>query len=285
MVKETMTFWQHSPLDMIPVAVTLTQLVLNFWLAATWSDRSLTEVLLLAPLCVMLLWYNVAVAIHNFIHTPWFTTKTANRVYGALNSINLGLPQILYRIHHFNHHRYENDRRGAGGLTRDYSSTFAHGRNGRQEHVITYCALGLFRHGTAAAIRKAGQTGIMSDVWFESIAVMAALTAFLSASWKFTIFFYLPVFYFGWCLAHLENYYEHYGASPEIRYANSVSYYGELYNRLFCNEGYHQEHHLRPQVHWTCRPEIREKLRKRKDTANRVVSAFPPLLGFLDSRR
>lgn len=279
-----MTFWKHSRRDMIPACVTLTQLILNFWLAATWSDRSLLEVLLLGPVGVMMFWYNVAVATHNFLHTPWSPNKTMNRIYGALNSINLGLPQTLYRFHHFNHHRYENDRRGTDGLTCDHSSTFAYGVNGRHEHVIAYCSLGLFRRGTAAAILKARQTGKMGVVWFETLTVAAALVAFLSASWKFTIFFYLPVFYFGWCLAHLENYYEHYGASPEIRCANSVSYYGRLYNMLFCNEGYHQEHHLQPQVHWTSRPQVREKLQMCQDAANCIASAFPPLLGFLDSR-
>ena len=90
----------------------------------------------------------------------------------------------------------------------------------------------------------------------------------------------MPIFYSGWFLAHVENYYEHFGASPENRLANSVSYYGPIYNFLFCNEGYHQEHHLRPQMHWTSRPKVRQQLISTK----KVVSKFPPLLGFLDRR-
>jgi fatty acid desaturase len=106
------------------------------------------------------------------------------------------------------------------------------------------------------------------------------LAGYAVLSWQYVLWFFLPTFYLGWCLAHLENYYEHFGASSETRSANSVSYYGRLYNLLFCNEGYHQEHHLRPQWHWTRRPELRAEFPE----GGRLVSKFPPLLAFLDRR-
>ena len=73
--------------------------------------------------------------------------------------------------------------------------------------------------------------------------------------WRWMLVAYVPTFYCGWFLALLENYYEHHHASNHrSRLADSVSYYGRWYNILMFNEGYHQEHHLKPHLHWTRRP-------------------------------
>jgi fatty acid desaturase len=275
-----MAVWRHSRRDALPCLVTLAQLALNLWIAATWSERSLVQLLLLWLPALFLSWYNPVVATHNFLHTPWFAPAWANRAYAALNSVNLGLPHALYRYHHLNHHRYENDRRGPDGRTRDRSSTFAHGRGSDHEPVVLYCALGLFRGGTAAAYRDVVRKGEGRQFWCEAAACALGLAGYASLSWQYLVGFFLPTFYLGWFLAHMENYYEHFGACPEGRSVNSVSYYGRIYNLFFCNEGYHQEHHLRPQWHWTRRPDLRDALPR----GGRVVSKVPPVLGFLDRR-
>lgn len=38
---------------------------------------------------------------------------------------------------------------------------------------------------------------------------------------------------------------------PGDRRTDSVSSYGWFYNLIWFNNGYHQEHHYRPQTHWT----------------------------------
>ena len=64
------------------------------------------------------------------------------------------------------------------------------------------------------------------------------------------------------------------------RKTDSVSGYGRLYNLIWFNNGYHQEHHWRPQVHWTEVPALRAQLPP--ETSRRVVRAahwfnfFPP---------
>ena len=275
-----MTILKYSRRDLFPLLITAVQMSLNIWLAATWHERSLPQLFLLWPVSLLLFWYNPIVATHNFLHTPWFKHELMNGIYAAINSINLGLPQTLYRFHHLNHHRYENDRRGENGLTKDHSSTFAFGKDGRHENVIAYSGLGLFRRGTTEAYREARRKGQSKQLYFELLACILGLAGYALLSWRYVAFFFVPIFYCGWFLAHVENYYEHFGASPENRLANSMSYYGPIYNFLFCNEGYHQEHHLRPQMHWTSRPKVRQQLISTK----RVVSKFPPLLGFLDRR-
>jgi hypothetical protein len=57
---------------------------------------------------------------------------------------------------------------------------------------------------------------------------------------------YLPGWLTGLALCQIHGYYEH--------ARGTTSHYGRLYNVLFFNDGYHFEHHTRPQVHWTRLP-------------------------------
>lgn len=117
------------------------------------------------------------------------------------------------------------------------------------------------------------------------MAQFVAIGCFLAFSWKWVMLCYLPAFYIALSLVNIQNYYEHYGAKPEDRYADSVSYYGRLYNLLTFNDGYHQEHHLRPQAHWSTMPIVRREHRDKLDETQRVVSPVPAILGFLHRKR
>ena len=46
---------------------------------------------------------------------------------------------------------------------------------------------------------------------------------------------------------------------------NSVSAYGKLYNFVWFNNGYHQEHHFRPGTHWMDLPKVRKELPSDED--------------------
>lgn len=278
-----MRFWKHSAYDGFMLLETVVQSCLYVWLVLTWDQRTWLEIGLLAPIGLFFAWLNPIITTHNFIHHPWFASKRLNRLYAACNSINLCLPQILYRYQHLNHHRYENDRRNEHGVTLDYSSTFADGSDGGHENVFTYCTLALFKPRSTQALRDA-LAKEPGQYWFEQAVCASGVTALLVINWQFFLVFYLPTVYLGWCLAHMENYYEHFGATPENSFANSVSFYGRIYNCLFYNEGYHQEHHLRPQAHWTKRPQVHEEFSEPLHQSGRHVSAFPPLLGFLERR-
>jgi fatty acid desaturase len=273
--------FQHSSRDSLVVAITLCQLILTVWLAATWESRELAYHFLFFFLCLFLFWYNALVATHNFVHTPWFRSEFLNRLYAVVNSANMLTPVLHYRYIHFNHHQYGNDKRDIQGQTQDLSSTFAYGKNDQSENALSYSTLALFRDDFSASFRQAKMRNEISQLRLEVISCVLAAVGYLCLSWKFFIFFQLPVFYVGWCLTYLSNYYEHFGANPDSRYANSTSYYGKIYNFLFCNEGYHQEHHLRPQIHWSRRPEICAELHDELDRADRITLKFPHLFGFL----
>jgi fatty acid desaturase len=277
--------FKHSRWDAVLFLMTFFQLPLNFWLASTWDARSLSQNLYFYPLCLFLFWYNALIATHNFVHTPWFSSTWLNRAYAMCNSGNLLTPIIHYRYLHFNHHKYGNDRRDQFGYTQDGSSTFAHGRNGWSEPVLNYCGLAILRDDMSETFQQVRKHRESLQLYLELGCCLLTVVLYLLISWRFFVMLLLPVFYFGWFFTYLANYYEHYGAVPENKYADSTSHYGRIYNRLFCNEGYHQEHHLRPQVHWSQRPKVYQQLQHELDTADRRIIRFPPPLGFMNRLR
>src|SRR5437773_12501136 len=119
-----MTLWRHSPRDTILLVVSIVQLGLNVWLAATWDERSWLDLLWLWPGGVLLFWYNAVVATHHFVHTPWSRSEVANRIYAAVDSINRAVPLTVYRPHPLNHQRHGTDRRATTSRTQVHSFSY-----------------------------------------------------------------------------------------------------------------------------------------------------------------
>jgi fatty acid desaturase len=111
--------------------------------------------------------------------------------------------------------------------------------------------------------------------------------------------FLLPVWYGGQVLALAENWLEHHRATPGNRMADSVSCYGRIYNLIWFNNGYHQEHHFRPTVHWTrivgvrgeMLPDDQRQIVKGahwfnwRQRSGRVVLPAPPVTGISVAQR
>ncbi len=267
---------KYSKYDLVLVGITFIQLTLQISWAFTWESFSPLESLGLFIFFSFLFYYNPIVITHNFLHTPFFKSKFLNQAFSVYNSALLSLPQSLYRYHHLNHHRYNNTKA-------DPSSTLLYGKDGKQEHWIPYCALGLFRDGTQVAHRQILAAGEGKLYIAQYISTFVMLIIYCLISWKWFLIIYLPLFFFGFFLAHLENYFEHYNATDfENRFSNSVSFYNKFYNLLMFNEGYHQEHHISPQEHWTKRPDTYEKYKNELLQSKAYVAKNPPLLGFLD---
>jgi len=64
--------------------------------------------LLAVPSAVLIalgLWWIANTVAHNFIHTPFFRSRSLNRVYSIYLSVLMGFPQELWRERHLRHHR------------------------------------------------------------------------------------------------------------------------------------------------------------------------------------
>lgn len=277
-----MRVWRYSPRDSVLILIATAQLAgMTAW-AVRFETLSLTANVALFVTMSYVFYYNPIVVTHNFLHTPFFRRKGLNRAFPVLNSANLFLPQVLYKYHHLTHHQYANDPI-RNGTTLDPSSTFRYGKDGQQEGFVSYSAFGLFRDGTSHAYREAIKHGQRSQFWMELAAVVVTVVLWIAIDWRWFLLAFVPTFYAGWFLALLENYYEHHRATdPDSRLADSVSYYGRWYNLMMFNEGYHQEHHLKPHLHWTRRPQVHAEWKGKFKDAGAYEARKPPLLGFLD---
>jgi fatty acid desaturase len=305
-----MRIWKNTPWDAFLLAFSLAHFGATLWLAAGWEQASTTERLGGFALMVFMISYNIIVVSHLFTHVPWFESPGLNGLASMLNSVNIGQSVQAYQFTHVrNHHRYNNDAKGANGTTQDASSTYRDGKGGEHASLFRYAFGGalssladlgrellsasrLWRVGAretkllALAARAPGRRAReLRQVQLDRMAHFLALVLFALISWRWTLACYLPAFYLALALVNVQNYYRHYGARPDDRAADSVSYYGRLYNLLTFNDGYHQEHHLSPKSHWSQMPAVREKHRQRLDHTSRIVSPVPAILGFLHHRR
>ncbi|MCC7440318.1 MAG: fatty acid desaturase [Bdellovibrionales bacterium] len=248
------SLFQHSPRDAALVAVTLAQVGLWVLTLALWSVLPLPMIVSLGLVQALLICTNFQCVAHNFIHHPFFASAPLNGAFSILNSLALAIPQSLYRVHHLNHHEFSN----APG---DWSALSRHAAEGEREEPLShYAVLGPLRSDLGLAIRAASSQGLGQLVAAELgfMALFAAVGIWVSAPWFFL--FFVPTVYLGQALAHAENYLEHHRADPGNRLANSVSCYSPAYNALWFNNGYHQEHHSFPRVHWTKLPELRSRM-------------------------
>src|SRR6476661_358269 len=65
------------------------------------------------PLMALGLWWTANTVAHNFIHTPFFRARAANRAFAIYLSALMGFPQGLWRERHLRHHRDESAARRA----------------------------------------------------------------------------------------------------------------------------------------------------------------------------
>jgi fatty acid desaturase len=130
----------------------------------------------------------------------------------------------------------------------------------------------VWRHGWG----EVAQALVESVVWLLSWVFMAWF------DWRYFVCFYFPFHYLGWMLSYAEGYFEHYGAKPGNPYANSVSSYHKLYNLLWLNNGYHQEHHWDPKWHWTRMPDLHEKIKGQLQRNQTRILKGPHFTAFLE---
>ncbi|WP_337263989.1 MULTISPECIES: fatty acid desaturase family protein [unclassified Serratia (in: enterobacteria)] len=305
-----MKIWKYSRWDVLMLMMSLSQFVVTIWLAVQWGEASWGAWILNVMLLVLMTTYNIIVISHFFTHTPWFSSAALNAAVSVLNSINIGQSVQAYHLTHVrNHHRYNNDQGKQTQPPQDTSSTYLEGENGEHISLMSYTvrgALGTWWRswvacGKALCFWKCHSEAVEPALYYsrseaasareraqlrwDRVAQGAILILLLFLAWDWVLLCYLPSLYLAFVLVNVQNYYEHYGANPDDRFANSVSYYGRFYNFMAFNDGYHQEHHLAPSVHWRKLPQTHLQYARQLTEHPRIVSPVPAIVGFLHRQR
>jgi fatty acid desaturase len=254
--------FSHSSKDMYLVLLSALNLVVILWAIIQFQELSVITLIMLSLLIIFLNCTNYQCIAHNFIHNPFFRSPTLNFIFSVFNTLPLGVPQSLYRVHHLLHHRYNNGppTPGNGNDCGDPSSIYQYASiSGCPEHIASYAFRGPLRVNIRTLYRKLSKL-FKKRYWAEIAALCGFWLGLAAYDIKAFPIFYLPVWYLGQVSAYAENYLEHYGANPLNKLKDSVSCYGALYNLIWFNNGYHQEHHLRPAVHWSRIKEVKAEM-------------------------
>lgn len=241
---------KYSNKDLLLVSLAFLQLTLLALPFLTALSHGV--MMMLVMLNIFLVGTNYQCISHNFIHLPFFKGHLLNQIFSVINSVGIGIPQSAYRIHHLQHHRYNNQ------PDKDDSSTRRYGENGEDENILSYSVMGVFRTDVPGLISEALKKSRL--VLFEIIFMILFLGVLLVLNWKLFLVYFVPSIFLGQVFALWENYCEHHYADPNDRKRDSVSCYNQFYNWVWFNNGYHQEHHFSPQVHWTKVPEVKAGL-------------------------
>ena len=274
----------HKTADWIPVTCALAHAAYLVTMYLVFRHTSCWVLAVMGFVYSVSISWNINGIAHNFIHNAYFRWTPLNYAFSWLLSVTMGFSQQFYDLIHNRHHQGNGDRPDQHGDTVDPLSIYKHGHDGEPESVWSYTFLGFFRDDPKAIYRDIKKRSPFNAKFgvFEIASWVLLVIAGFVFQWKFMLFF-LPFYYLGHCLSYLNGYFLHYGGNPDVPLAWGVSSYHKLYNWIWFNNGYHAEHHYKPQVHWTEMKVLREKILDQQRAAGTRVIKPPHALGFLDS--
>lgn len=184
-------------------------------------------------------------SIHVFFHECVHAKPAYSTPVNIINSLILGLPFDGYRVHHFNHHCYENS-------LKDFSTTWFLNNGIKTGFSYLRYSLGWVRQLQTAINEpepfdeKFGSVKeIKQRIPIQKMAILFLLIALAFIGWKYVVL-YLLLIYSGWAFSALHNYGQH----PPIESEPICTYPNNTYNLLFYNNGLHSEHHKKPWLAW-----------------------------------
>jgi hypothetical protein len=151
---------RYSPWDGVLIALSGVYAALLLWSPS-------------APLIALGLWWTANTVAHNFIHTPFFRSRAANRGFALYLSALMGVPQGLWRDRHLRHHREALAAPNQPPLKLRWTPDIA------------------------------VELGIVIGIWLAMVAFAPS----------FFVAVYVPGYLAGLCLCHLQGHFEHAGGT------------------------------------------------------------------------
>lgn len=227
--------------------------------------------LLLTPLIVWINLVTMGASLHYHTHNNIFKNAKLNRIFDLVLSAAVITPVQGYMWYHTMHHKYNNDI-PVNGIAKDPSSTYI------QNNIWKYTFVEAVRDITGQSMKYLHlhcstpfRIRDIHKIKTENYAILLKLVLLFVISWKVALYYLFVIHYLTAVGNRAEAWGEHNDVVDNTNFrANSVSNYSKIYNMLTLNGGYHQEHHVRPGVHWTQLPSITKTLPK-----NRTVTRIP----------
>lgn len=197
------------------------------------------------------------------------------------------IPFQLWKYYHLIHHRYNNDV-PKNNIVKDPLSFYRYGTNGNRENFWSYIVYGLYRDITKISVEDVENTCSTKfnlthtdKLRTEQIAILCFMIIISVVNFWYFVY-YVLVITLSLIANNANSYGEHYEAVDHANFrCDSVGSYGKWYNLLCFNSGYHQEHHVKPGLHWTKLPEITDTLPKHRKTIDGMFMFNAPIVADL----
>jgi fatty acid desaturase len=209
-----------------------------------------------APLLVATSFFSFfcAVATHNTVHSPVFTSRPANRVFQTILTLTYGHPVSAYVPgHNLSHHKHTQTRKD---VMRTSKARFRWNLlNGLFFLVLVGPSIMKGESLYFAAMKE------RLPAWYRQYQIekytMWALYLVLAVfDWqKFLLFVFIPHKYAAWGIITI-NLIQHDGCDEKSEYNHSRNFVGKLVNWFTLNNGYHTLHHHQPGLHWSLLPAV-----------------------------
>lgn len=221
-------------------------------------------------------------SMHHHTHVPLFVNKKLNRLYELFVSMPTAIPFQMWKYFHLTHHKYNNDTK-KNNIVKDPLSFYRYGKDNNRENFWLYTVYGLYRDIVGISIADKENTCStkfklqdMDKLKTENLMILLYLSSvLLITGWYFA--YYVFVVLLSLIANNANSYGEHYQAVDHSNFrCDSVGNYNRLFNFLCFNSGYHQEHHVKPSLHWTKLPEITSTLPKNRTTIDKLYMFNAP---------
>ncbi len=233
---------------------TLTFVAISFGLVAVQWTHAPQSLAAAIPLFVLTCWFSFfgAVATHNTVHAPIFTSRPLNRVFQVVLTLTYGNPVSSYVPgHNLSHHKHTQSRRDVMRTSKTRHRW--HLLNGLFfiVHVAPAILKGDQRYFKAMFKRNPPWAWQMALEW---VVLHGCYVALLVLDWKkFLFYVFLPHKYAAWGIITM-NLLQHDGCDEDSEWNHSRNFVGKLVNWWTYNNGFHTIHHLEPGLHWSLLP-------------------------------
>lgn len=275
-----MRFFNKSSLDILLVLYA----IIGFSLPFLISTLNPLFWLILTPFQIVFIVVVMNTSMHHHTHVPIFKSTKLNRMYEIFVSMTTSIPFQLWKYLHLTHHRFNNDKK-KDGVVKDPLSFYRYGKDNERENFWSYVVLGLYRDFSGESSRDTLETCStkfnlkeIDKLKIEKMFIMLYFLSILVVSWTYFIYYVLVVLLTLFA-NNANSYGEHYLATDHANFrCDSIGSYGKLFNFLCFNSGYHQEHHVKPSLHWTRLPELTHTLPDSRKTINGLYIFNAPLV-------